>query len=252
MDSQRWQRIEDLYNAVLAAPEERSSLLDRADPDVRREVEAMLAQNRSLLDRPAWIDLPESTVTMLAAGKLLGRYEIEARLGAGGMGEVFRARDTRLGRTVAIKTSHERFSDRFEVEARAISALNHPHICTLYDVGPNYLLMELVEGETLAARLKRGPLPLVEVLRYAVEIAEALAEAHAHGIVHRDLKPSNIMLTRHGVKVLDFGLARVLTETGVTASRVVMGTPAYMAPEQVEGLDPTAATDLFLVWIGAL
>src|ERR1700683_4578259 len=231
MASHSWQQIEDLYNAVLATPEERSALLDRADPDVRREVEAMLAQG--------------STVTMLAAGKRLGRYEIEARLGAGGMGEVFRARDTRLGRTVAIKTSHERFSDRFEVEARAISALNHPHICTLYDVGPNYLVMELVEGETLAARLKQGPLPPVEVLRYGVEIAEALAEAHAHGIVHRDLKPSNIMLTRHGVKVLDFGLARVLNETGLTASRVVMGTPAYMAPEQVEGVEPTAATDLF-------
>lgn len=173
------------------------------------------------------------------------RYRIEARLGAGGMGEVFRARDTRLGREVAIKISNQRFADRFETEARAISALNHPHICTLYDVGPNYLVMELVEGETLAARLKRGPLSLVETLRYGAQIAGALAEAHAHHIVHRDLKPGNIMVTRHGVKVLDFGLAKMLTDATVTASHVVVGTPAYMSPEQVEGREATTATDLF-------
>jgi eukaryotic-like serine/threonine-protein kinase len=246
MDSQRWRQIEDLYNAVLArTPEERSAVLDRADPEIRREVEQLLSQKGSLLDRPVWEELADNTVTMLAAGMVLGRYEIEDRLGAGGMGEVFRARDTRLGRSVAIKMSQDHFSTRFEVEARAISSLNHPHICTLYDVGPNYLVMELVEGETLATRLKRGPLPPSEVLRYGAEIAEALADAHAHGIVHRDLKPSNIMLTRHGVKVLDFGLARVTAESRVTASRVVMGTPAYMAPEQVEGLEATGATDLF-------
>ncbi len=196
-----------------------------------------------MLDRPAWEG--ETTVTRVMAGRLVGRYEIEAQLGAGGMGEVFRARDTRLGRSVAIKTSRERFSDRFEREARAISALNHPHICTLYDVGPDYLVMELVEGETLAARLKRGELSTEETLRYATQIAEALAEAHAHDIVHRDLKPSNIMVTRHGVKVLDFGLAKMLSEAGITETRAVMGTPAYMAPEQAEGREPTAATDLF-------
>src|ERR1700683_280222 len=231
MASHSWQQIEDLYNAVLATPEERSALLDRADPDVRREVEAMLAQG--------------STVTMLAAGKRLGRYEIEARLGAGGMGEVFRARDTRLGRTVAIKTTRERFSDRFEREARAISALNHPYICTLYDVGPNYLVMELVEGETLGARLKKGHLSIEETLRYGTQMAEALAEAHAHDIVHRDLKPSNIMLTRHGVKVLDFGLAKVLTETGITVTHAVMGTPAYMSPEQTRGEAVDGRSDVF-------
>src|SRR5580704_167916 len=198
MDSQRWQRIEDLYNAVLAAPEERSTLLDRADPDVRREVEQMLAQNGSLLDRPAWQDLPETTVTMLATGRRLGRYEIESRLGAGGMGEVFRARDTRLNRTVALKVCKLQFDERFEREARAIAQLNHSHICTLYDVGPHYLVMELVEGTTLSERIAKGALPLAEVLRYGAQIAEALAAAHDKGIVHRDLKPGNIMLAKAG------------------------------------------------------
>jgi len=236
MDSDRRQQVEKLYSAVLSSiAEERSHLLDQADPEVRREVELMLSRE----------ELPGSTMTVLGPGQKLGRYEIEARLGAGGMGEVFRALDTRLRRSVAIKMSHERFSHRFEIEARAISALNHPRICTLYDVGPNYLVMELVEGETLAARLRGGPLPPAEVLRYGAEIAEALAEAHAHGVIHRDLKPSNIMLTRHGVKVLDFGLAKMITEPGVTRSHVVMGTPAYMAPEQAEGLEPAGATDLF-------
>ncbi len=252
MDADRWQQIEKLYSAAIACEaSQRSQLLDSADPDVRREVELMLTQAGSLLDRPAWQRLPGDPPTAIAMpGTAFGPYVIEDRLGAGGMGEVFRARDTRLGRKVAIKTSDERFTSRFETEARAISSLNHPHICTLYDVGASptgsgYLVMELVEGETLAARLKRGPIPMIEALRYAAQIAEALADAHAHHIVHRDLKPANIMLTRHGVKVLDFGLARMLTEDGVTANHVVMGTPAYMAPEQLEGKEPTPATDLF-------
>src|SRR6202041_987432 len=121
----------------------------------------------------------------------------------------FRAIDTRLDRAVAVKITHERFSALFDREARAISSLNHPHICTLYDVGPNYLVMELVEGETLAARVAKGPLPMEMVLRYGAQIADALAAAHAQGIIHRDLKPANIMVTRAGVKVLDFGLAKL-------------------------------------------
>ena len=246
MDSERWRQIEDLYNATFACePAERSALLDQAGPEVRREVELMLAQEGSLLDRPAWEGMSETTETEVVAGRLVGRYEIAGQLGAGGMGEVFRARDTRLGRSVAIKTSRERFSDRFEGEARAISALNHPHICTLYDVGPDYLVMELVEGETLGARLKQGRLSTEETLRYATQVAEALAEAHAHEIVHRDLKPSNIMLTRHGVKVLDFGLAKMLTETGITETRAVMGTPAYMSPEQTRGEAVDGRSDVF-------
>src|SRR5260370_24202370 len=124
------------------------------------------------------------------------------------MGEVFRAKDTRLGRTVAIKISNEKFSDRFESESRAIAALNHPNICTLHDVGPNYLVMELIEGETLAARLKRGRLSVEQSVRFGAQIAEVLAAAHAKGIIHRDLKPANVMLTKSGVKVLDFGFAK--------------------------------------------
>ena len=132
------------------------------------------------------------------------------------MGTVYRATDTRLGRVVAIKIAAERYSERFQLEARAISTLNHPYVCTLYDVGPNYLVMEFIEGSTLAAEIKKGPLAPETVARYGAQIAGALAEAHALGIVHRDLKPSNIMVTRHGVKVLDFGLAKVITETGIT------------------------------------
>ena len=132
------------------------------------------------------------------------------------MGEVYRARDTRLGRTVAIKITNEKFIAHFEREARAISALNHPNICTLFDVGANYLVMELVDGETLAARLLKGSLSLDLALRHGSEIAAALAAAHARGIVHRDLKPGNIMLTAHGVKVLDFGLAKTIRTAEVT------------------------------------
>src|SRR5687767_2043135 len=136
----------------------------------------------------------------LESGTQLGPFEIVAPIGAGGMGEVYRARDTRLGRDVAIKISTVPFSGRVEREARAIAALNHPHICTLHDVGPNYLVMELVEGETLAARVSKGALPVDLVVRYGAQIADALAAAHAQGITHRDLKPANIMVTKAGVK----------------------------------------------------
>src|SRR4026207_1254603 len=142
----------------------------------------------------------------LSAGTKLGPYEIVNPIGAGGMGEVYTARDTRLNRTVAVKVSAEQFSERFEREAHAIAALNHPNICTLHDIGPNYLVMEFVEGETLAERLKKGALPKELVLRFGTAIAHALAAAHAKGIVHRDLKPGNIMIAKSGIKVLDFGL----------------------------------------------
>jgi eukaryotic-like serine/threonine-protein kinase len=147
-------------------------------------------------------------------GSRVGPYEIAAEIGAGGMGVVYRARDTRLGRDVAIKLSNERFSERFEREARAVAALNHPNICTLHDVGPDYLVMELVEGETLAEMLAQRPrsspgLPFDETLRLARQIASALEAAHDKGIIHRDLKPGNIKVTADGaVKVLDFGLAK--------------------------------------------
>src|SRR5215469_2771510 len=148
-----------------------------------------------------------------APGARFGPYKILAPLGAGGMGEVYKALDERLGRTVAIKVSNDRFSERFELEARAVAALNHPNICQLYDVGPDYLVMEMVEGLTLADRVQRGAIPLEEGLGIARQIAGALEAAHEKGIVHRDLKPSNIKITPDGkVKVLDFGLAKVMSE----------------------------------------
>jgi len=161
------------------------------------------------------------------------------------MGEVWRARDTRLNRSVAIKFSREQFSDRFEREAKAIAQLNHPHICTVHDVGPNYLVMELIEGETLEARLRKGPLPLDQTTRYGAQIASALADAHAKGIVHRDLKPANIVLTKSGVKVLDFGLAKSAAEETITLANTVLGTPAYMAPEQRKGLEVDSRADIY-------
>ena len=160
-----------------------------------------------------------------SAGDKLGPYEIVTPIGKGGMGEVYRGTDTRLGRAVAIKVSAREFSDRFEREARAISALNHPNICTLYDVGPNYLVMEFVEGDTLAELVKRGPMPLDKAFQYAVEIVDALAAAHAKGIIHRDLKPGNIMLTKSGVKVLDFGLAKLNAARAAAAPHRVRWPP---------------------------
>ncbi len=212
----------------------------------------------------------------LAAGTRLGPYEIVAPLGAGGMGEVYRARDTRLGRDVAVKvlpdhlSAHPEVRARFEREARTVSALNHPHICTLHDVGSeggtSYLVMELVEGETLAQRLSRGALPLPEVLRLGAQIADALDRAHRAGVVHRDLKPGNVMLTRTGAKLLDFGLARAAgavappdgggaTQSALansptvaqplTAEGAIVGTFQYMAPEQLEGREADARSDLW-------
>src|SRR5687768_11817315 len=204
----------------------------------------------------------------LSAGSRLGPYEILAPLGAGGMGEVYRARDTRLERTVAIKVLAAHLSSspdvrqRFEREAKTISQLSHPHICALHDVGregeTEYLVMEYLEGETLADRLLKGPLPLEQTLRYGVQIADALDKAHRQGIVHRDLKPGNVMLTKSGVKLLDFGLAKAVasasqqssltalpTQVGLTKEGTILGTFQYMAPEQLEGKTADARTDIF-------
>jgi len=256
MTPTRWREIERVYNAALErSPADRAAFLTdvcKGDPELRREVESLLAQDASktgTLDLPAWglVSPSDGSVMSIAPGTQLGPYKIEGPLGEGGMGEVFRGVDTRLGRSVAVKTSREQFSARFDREARAISALNHPNICTLYDVGPNYLVMELLEGETLSTRIRRGKLTTEEVLRYGQQIAEALAEAHSKGIVHRDLKPANVMLTRNGLKVLDFGLAKMSDPAGetLTQSHVVMGTPAYMAPEQARGAPAGPAADLF-------
>ena len=192
------------------------------------------------------------------AGDKVGPYELLGRIGQGGMGEVFRARDTRLDRDVAIKFSAERFSERFEREARAIAALNHPLICHLYDVGPNYLVMELVEGPTLAEHLTSGPLALDEALNVARQIADALEAAHEKGIVHRDLKPGNIKVRPDGtVKVLDFGLAKMGGAPAAsgdesptfisdgTQAGVILGTAAYMAPEQAKGKPVDQRADIY-------
>ena len=178
----------------------------------------------------------------LAPGTRLGPYEIVTQLGAGGMGEVYRARDCRLDRTVAIKVGSEQFIRRFEQEARAIAALSHPHICALYDIGPDYLVMEYIDGSPL-----KGPLPVEQAVPLAVQIASALAEAHRKGIVHRDLKPANILVTSSGVKLLDFGLAKRDTDADITRTAVgeVVGTAAYMSPEQAEGLAVDTRSDIF-------
>ncbi len=185
----------------------------------------------------------------------IGPYTIENLLGEGGMGQVFRAHDSRLGRPVAIKIVREEFTDRFEREAHAIAALNHPNVCTLYDVGPNFLAMEFVEGESLAARLARGKLSLERTLAYGMQVASALAAAHAQGIVHRDLKPGNIMLGKSGVKVLDFGLARLADrpvsrgDPTLTAANAILGTPAYIAPEQWRGAIADARSDVYALGV---
>ena len=204
----------------------------------------------------------------LSPGTTLGPYQIEAPLGAGGMGEVYKARDTRLDRTVAIKVLPEHVAadpdlkQRFEREAKTISSLNHPHICTLHDIGTqdgiDFLVMEYLDGETLAQRLEKGALPLDQALQIAIEIADALDRAHRQGIVHRDLKPGNIMLAKAGAKLLDFGLAK---PTGVglvgpatamptqsaplTSQGAILGTLQYMAPEQLEGREADTRTDIF-------
>ena len=204
----------------------------------------------------------------LALGTKLGPYEILDPLGAGGMGEVYKARDTRLDRIVAIKVlpaqfaAHPEARQRLEREARAVSSLNHPHICTLYDVGEqagvDFLVLEYVDGETLTSRLRKGPLPADTAVRFAIEIAGALDRAHRHGVVHRDLKPGNIMLTKSGTKLLDFGLAKIkeAAKTGddaataaltrdLTNPGTILGTFQYMSPEQVEGKDADARSDIF-------
>ena len=208
----------------------------------------------------------EARTATLEPGARLGRYEILSLIGVGGMGEVYKARDTRLNRIVALKrlTAHvaanHESRKRFEREALATSTLNHPHICTLHDVGEHegteFLVMELVEGETLAARLQRGALPMSEALRSAAQVTEALAAAHRHGIVHRDLKPANIMLTAHGVKLLDFGLAALRPPPGLidggldkvsSAAGTILGTLQYMSPEQIQAKPIDGRSDIFAV-----
>ena len=202
----------------------------------------------------------------LRPGARLGPYEILSLVGAGGMGEVYKSRDTRLDRTVAIKilpdtvAADPQFRQRFDREARTISQLDHPHVCALYDVGEQdgtaFLVMQFLEGETLADRLTKGALPIDQAIKTAIEIASALDRAHRAGIVHRDLKPGNIMLTKPGARLLDFGLAKsrasvlagasmLPTAPNLTAQGTILGTFQYMAPEQIEGQEADARTDIF-------
>jgi Tol biopolymer transport system component len=280
---EQWERVRSLFHAALEQPPETRDRFVReasgADEAICREVNSLLAAHPH-----AEGFLSESPVdsrsagdgygpgTRLSSGCRLGPFEIVDSLGAGGMGEVYRARDTRLDRPVALKVlapdlaSDVRSRERFEREARLISMLTHPHVCTLYDVGVapidgrelQFLVMELLEGETLAARLRRGPLRTAQCLNIAAPILDALAAAHALGIVHRDLKPANVVLTKSGVKLLDFGLARLRSRSSLgghtasdstneplTAEGSFVGTLAYMSPEQLRGEEADARSDLF-------
>jgi serine/threonine protein kinase len=263
MDAERVRQIEALYHAARERePGERAAFVKEADEELCREVQSLLAQDSlsGLLERPVWgfaaSTLADSVEARLAAGIQLGPYQILGLLGTGGMAQVYKARDTRLGRAVALKiTSKLRYGARFEREARAASALNHPNICAIYDVGEvdgrPFLVMELLEGRTLRERIDGKPLSVSTAVAWGTEIAEALEEAHANGVVHRDIKPANIFVTERGhAKVLDFGLASQVeggseTEEMLTLPGSAIGTPAYMSPEQARGELLDARTDLF-------
>jgi eukaryotic-like serine/threonine-protein kinase len=275
MTPERFRQVSDLFHAALSRDDgTRTVFLDEAcgtDASLRDEVMAMLAAHRAagpFGQEPVRVPSPVDAIP-LANGTTLGPYRIEAPLGAGGMGEVYKAIDGRLERTVAIKVlpghvaSDLESRQRFEREAKTIASLSHPHICPLFDVGEqdgiHFLVMEYLEGETLAHRLKSGPLPLPHALRHATEIADALDKAHRRGVVHRDLKPANIMMTAAGAKLLDFGLAKLARRLGgpesptrppatdepLTGQGTLVGTLPYMSPEQVEGRDADARTDIF-------
>jgi serine/threonine protein kinase len=284
MTPARWRQIRDLLDSALQMDgAERAAYLDRQcanDPSLRQELDKLIAVEAELPDRflgsLAVMEVASQIVSsgsaILAAGTRLGPYQVETLLGAGGMGEVYRARDPRLGRDIAIKVLNEKTSEstggraRFEREARAAGALNHPNILAVYDFGLDndrfYIAGELVQGESLRERILRGPVPVRELYRIAVQLADGMAAAHAAGIVHRDLKPANVMLTPEGrVKILDFGLARqtglarasasALAENDSTLLQVdthpgtVLGTVAYMSPEQVRGQEADHRSDQF-------
>jgi serine/threonine protein kinase/Tol biopolymer transport system component len=272
MTPERWRQVTEVFHAVLARAESaRAGYLDQVcagDPALRAEVDAMLAIPSESASLDA-ISLKESSTSQFEPGTMIGPYRIECLIGAGGMGEVYRARDTKLGRDVAIKILPHAFTAdrerlaRFEREARMLAALNHPHIGAIYGIedldGMPALVLELVDGETLAERLQRRPLPIAEALTIARQITDALDAAHEKGIVHRDLKPANIKITPDGVvKVLDFGLAKLdargadggesqspTVTIGGTHEGLIVGTAAYMSPEQSRGLSVDKRTDIW-------
>ena len=251
MTPERYLRIKQLFQqACELAGQERAVFLDReagGDRELRLQIEKMLRQatGAGWLDHPAWEGI--AVEKPMSRGDRLGPYEILAPAGQGGMGRVYKALDTRLDRLVAIKVLSAEYSHRLRAEARAISSLNHPHVCALYDIGDQdgaaYLVMEFVEGESLAALLAKKRPPLDDALRYAAEIAGALAAAHAYGIVHRDLKPDNIMIAVSGVKVLDFGVAQMAHQQECDGA--IVGTAAYMSPSQLNGNPADARSDIY-------
>lgn len=277
MTPELYRRVNELFHAALERPtDERAAFLDDAcgaDTTLRARVEALIAaheQTGDFLDSPIFDlethSLSEEVSTNLLIGKSIGRYEVLSLLGIGGMGAVYLARDTRLGRKVALKvlfqhsTNDARRVGRFRREARAASALNHPNIVTIYEIeeadGMHFIAAEYVEGVTLRERLKDGPLKLSVALDVALQLASALSKAHQHGIIHRDIKPENIMLDAEGnVKLLDFGLAKPTpftdqteestTQTAYTSAGVILGTIAYMSPEQARGVPADARTDIW-------
>jgi hypothetical protein len=276
-----WSRVKDVFDrARTKAPDLRRAFLNEVcigNDALRREVESLLASSEeddAFLEVPAARVLDALRPIGLLEGRRVGPYELSVCVGAGGMGEVYKARDTRLDRTVAIKVlpahlaAEPHARERFEREARAVASLNHPHICTLHDVGHqegfDFLVMEFLQGETLAARLAKGALPMANALQVAIQIVLALDTAHRAGIVHRDLKPGNVFLVRSGgasalptAKLLDFGLAKATrpavqtsataktVAAAVTAAGLIVGTVQYMAPEQIHGKEVDGRTDIF-------
>jgi serine/threonine protein kinase len=251
-----WRQVEDIFHEALQRdPSQRDAYVREAchgDTKLHREVSSLLTNHREDGGDPwaaaAAAELVGSPVS-LEPGQSLGPYCIRSFVAAGGMGQVYRATDTRLNREVAIKLCATRFTDRFAQEAKVIASLNHPHICHLYDVGPNYLVMEFVEGVPL-----KGPLPLKQAAEHAGQILDGLAAAHRKGITHRDLKPGNILVTKQGLKLLDFGLAKrsgPLQESDATLTAAltgkgeIPGTLQYMSPEQLQGKEADARSDLF-------
>ncbi|HEV8396129.1 MAG TPA: serine/threonine-protein kinase [Vicinamibacterales bacterium] len=286
MTPERWQRVSELYEAVLDRPAgEREAFLAEAcagDSALRHEIHSLLAQDdgHSPLDAPVWVpdDLGEAAdynagfpqPMRLAAGTRLGPYEIQSAIGAGGMGEVYRGRDTRLDRAVAVKVlrpdvaADPAFRARFDREARTISQLDHPNICPLFDIGEQdgtaYLVMPLLEGESLADRVRRGPLPLPAALRIAIGLASALTYAHGRGVLHRDVKPHNVLMLADGrTMLLDFGIAKpyglesidTMADTSPALTRLgqTLGTLEYMAPEQLGGRIVDGRSDMFSLGI---
>jgi len=275
MQSGKWQHVKDVFDAVLPhAPDERAHLLDElcgSDHDLRRKVESLLSSFDAaggFMAHPAVAGPPEAggiRQTLLTNGQYLGHYEVCEQIGAGGMGQVYLARDTRLNRLVALKilpaaSTSEQARQRLRREARAAATLDHPNICAIYEInetdGCDFIVMQYVKGETLAEKLKRQKMSLPEVLHDAIQIADALDEAHVHGVIHCDVKPANIIINDKGqVKVLDFGLARFSedldarnkTTTARLSSKsgAIMGTVPLMSPEQGRGKTLEARTDIF-------